>query len=429
MHSTRLKGILALVDQGLVSGASFLTTVFIGRICGDEQLGLFALTFTIIALAACAHYALIGMPYTVHAAELTGRDRQLYAGSVLAQAGLLAVICAAATALAALLCLAAQNNELARLIWVASAVIPLLFFRETVRRIELAHLRIGGALAIDAGVLILQISLFVLLVASGKFVPSTALLAVGLSNGIAALTAWGVSRNDFAFSRGHLLTHAAHNWRLGRWVFGETMTGALKYQSIPWAIGAMLGEAATGAYSACQSVISLSRPLLVGFSNFLIPKISNALVRDGNAGIRRVVKKSTAILATTMILFTIAAALLGDWAIRAIYGSEFAGLGSLIAVLAVGVALSAIGQPASGGLLALRRSELGFAVRLVGLTITMAVALSLIPSFGIIGAACGLAVGNGVGLVLILFSYRAALLDADRGAEPTPRHSLEVASS
>lgn len=41
---------LSLLDQAVVSGTSFITTLLIGRICGAEELGIYSLAFTLIVL-------------------------------------------------------------------------------------------------------------------------------------------------------------------------------------------------------------------------------------------------------------------------------------------------------------------------------------------------------------------------------------------
>src|SRR5207302_10185209 len=75
--------VLAVLDQAVVSGASFLTTILIGRAAGPEQLGLYVLGFTWAVLIVSVQESLIAAPYTVFGNRLQGACRAAYAGSVL----------------------------------------------------------------------------------------------------------------------------------------------------------------------------------------------------------------------------------------------------------------------------------------------------------------------------------------------------------
>jgi len=55
----------ALLDQAFVSSANFLSTVFIGRAGGLDELGAYALGFTALVLINTAVESLAMAPYTV----------------------------------------------------------------------------------------------------------------------------------------------------------------------------------------------------------------------------------------------------------------------------------------------------------------------------------------------------------------------------
>jgi O-antigen/teichoic acid export membrane protein len=414
------------LDQATVSGASFVTNVMIGRLCGDEELGLFSLLMTIVALVICAQYALVLTPFTVFVPKLQPTDQARYTGDTLLQAGTLAALCSGITVCLALSFSWGGQPGLAQLSWIASATLPLLLLRDLMRRIDLAHLRMGRALAIDGAVLTLQIVLLGGLAMAGQFTTARAMLAVGVASGLVGLGAALLSRQEIRFSRGSFRSTIAKNWKLGRWVFADSMTGALKYQSIPWIMMAVLGASATGAYAACQSVASLARPFLMGFSNFLIPKITNTYSTAGCQAMQRSVRLATLLLAAAMTAFCIGMVLGGDWGMRLVYGPDFGGLGWVVSVLAVGISITAVAQPASGGLLALERAELGFVVRGVGLGVSTLIALVLLEPLGIIGAAYGLLVGSSLGVLILYFFYQAAVRRCLQSQDPSAPPPIEA---
>lgn len=425
-RSTRRQGATALADQAVVSGASLLTTVFVGRRCGDDALGLFALAMTIMALSITAQHSLVLTPYTFYANRLEGDRRARFAGSVLVQAALLAVGCASASGLLAAALYLGDFNELAPLIAVVSVVLPLTLLRDFVRRVEFAHLRVAGALRIDVAVLAVQLLALIVLWKTERLSPLSALLAIGFASGLASSFVFFRSRRSFQFSAPNFRVSLQRNWRFGRWVFGDSMIGALKYQTIPWILLGTLGVGAAGAYSACQSVIGLSRPLLQGFWNFLIPKIAHTHASGGVAAMKRLVNLSALLLCGAMLIFVLAVLLLGEWAVSAVYGPNFDNLGNVAILLALGVAVSAIAQPLTAGLMALHRADLGFAVRAAGFVVTLMTTLLLVERTGIAGAATGLLAGSVLGLGMTGAFYRRTVRKATEQENRIASPSIET---
>src|SRR3954463_3310893 len=72
----------ALVDQGLVSGTRFLTTIIIGRYCGAGDLGTYSLAFSVLVLGGCFQEAIVTTPYAVLGQRLRRRSRTTYAGGI-----------------------------------------------------------------------------------------------------------------------------------------------------------------------------------------------------------------------------------------------------------------------------------------------------------------------------------------------------------
>ena len=77
------KGIVAVVDQGVVSLANFSTGLIIGRSCSKEQLGLYMLGFTVVMFIMNVQSCLISTPYIVYSPHLQGVDLNRYTGSTL----------------------------------------------------------------------------------------------------------------------------------------------------------------------------------------------------------------------------------------------------------------------------------------------------------------------------------------------------------
>src|SRR5262249_15910877 len=124
-------GTLALLDQAVVSGTSFLTTVLVKRMGGGDELGVYALGFNVVVLLICVQESLIAWPYTVYGNRLRGAARAEYAGSVLVHQGLLSALATVGLAVtAALLAAGIGPPGLAGVMAVLAGVMPLLLWRE-----------------------------------------------------------------------------------------------------------------------------------------------------------------------------------------------------------------------------------------------------------------------------------------------------------
>ncbi|MCO6456206.1 MAG: hypothetical protein J5I93_12975, partial [Pirellulaceae bacterium] len=92
---------LALLDQALVSGGRFVTSVLVGRVCGQESLGHFTLGFTIVLTILCLQDSLVSVPYNVYGSRLRTRARRALAGSTLIHSVVLGAACSLLLAVAA----------------------------------------------------------------------------------------------------------------------------------------------------------------------------------------------------------------------------------------------------------------------------------------------------------------------------------------
>ena len=134
------KNTLALVDQAVVSGTSFLTTVLIARWANVRELGIYALGFSAAGgVDLCSGIALIATPYTIYRHRAKRGTQAEYAGNVLIHQGLLSALVVIVLAVAVgLMYLAGAVPELITVIGVLAAVTPFVLLREFGRRFAFA---------------------------------------------------------------------------------------------------------------------------------------------------------------------------------------------------------------------------------------------------------------------------------------------------
>ena len=148
---------MALADQVVVSGASFLTLVAVGRMTSPTELGIYVLASSLLIWIVVAQDLLISLPYTFQQHRPLGTPAEQAGGALVYGCLLSAVI----TVILAVIALGASiiyaGSELPAIAWVLAAVVPFLSLRELGRRFAFAHLRLAEALILDIGVAAIQL--------------------------------------------------------------------------------------------------------------------------------------------------------------------------------------------------------------------------------------------------------------------------------
>ena len=81
----RLKGLVSLADQAVVSAANFVTGVILARACAKEELGLYLLGLSLMLVALDIQTALLATPYMIHSPRLQAGALCRYSGATFVQ--------------------------------------------------------------------------------------------------------------------------------------------------------------------------------------------------------------------------------------------------------------------------------------------------------------------------------------------------------
>jgi O-antigen/teichoic acid export membrane protein len=398
---------LSLMDQAIVSGTSFLTTLLIGRICGAEELGIYSLAFTVIVLITNLQSAVFSTPYTIYGNKLESVDRQKYAGSVLLHCLMLMTLSAVCTAsLAVGLSVLRPGSPYVGLIWILTGALPLFLLREFVRRFAFAHLRIGVVLVTDIVASAIQLLGLGYLLQNDQLTTVNVYLVMGTACGIAAGGAMTYLKDGISIRLGNFFHELQKSWVLGRWLVATRLTSMVQMYAVHWILAAFLGSAATGVYAASMTLLLAANPFIIGIGNLLEPKAARAMADGGPEQLRRVVWKATQLLGGIMGVYCGIVLIAGGWIVSFLYdGNEYAHQGPTVAILALVALVGAWETGAVYGLRVLERPDLSFRVGLLSLVVTFTLAILLVPSWGTLGGACAVLVGDGLAAIVRWITY------------------------
>lgn len=391
-----VRSVLALADQAVVSGVSFLTTVLIGRLAGPDELGLYSLGFSLVLLVLSVQQSLVTAPYTVYCHRTREGGQAEYAGSVLLHSAALMIVAMLGLAGWSLAAGAGFGPpRLAGVVWVLVGTAPCLLLRDFARGYALAHLRVPTVLALDGAVAAGQVIGLAGLAVCGRLTAGGAFLVMGLSC-LPVAAGWLVAaRREFAPRPAAARGELRRSWSFAKWVFAGQMVANLNSDVfIVWLLAVVLGKGATGVFAACFTVVLFSNPFILGVNQILTPQIAHAFAAGGRDELRRVARKADLLVVGVMSLFCLVVMVWGGTALRLIYGAEYAGHQATVTVLALAILASNASMGAGKGLWVLDRPDANLMARLVGLAVTVAVASCLIGRWEVFGVACGWLAGS-----------------------------------
>lgn len=399
-RGTAANAILSVVDQAVVSGTNFITIVIIGRMCTKHDLGIYSLAFSVLLLIRGIQYQVINAPYMIYWSRRSQSDRGVYLGSsVVHQIALTALAVVGLIGQLILLWNGVGPPGLVPVVWVLVAGIPFLLFREFLRNLALAHLRMVDAIAIDATVAAVQLGVMAALAFFELLTIPAVYATTALACGLACL-GWRIGRQEtLQFARKRIVSDWSGNWCFGKWALWSHLAGGSIPYIMPWIVAAAHGEADTGVLAAASTLVGLSNTFVIGLGNFLTPRAALAFSKEGIRSLARVLAGFAIVFAVALGAFCVLIACFGDPLAVLIYGDRYRGIGTIIMLLALTVLANSLRMTAGSGLWSMERPRANFLADIVTLLVTLSVTAACVGPFGVLGAAIGMLSGAIAGAV------------------------------
>jgi len=389
MSSGRLPGFIALCDQGIVSVTNFATAVIVGRVCGKGDLGVYSLALTLITIATGILSTLISAPYTVFAPRLVRSRRRRYLGSLFVHQSVLSLGFALFISVVARLgrwqgwlSIGASNVGT-----ITAAVVVFMGLREFVRSVSFAELRVNWALSVDVIACIAQVAGMLCLVHWGTLTVSRTYTILGVSSALAA-GCWLILHGAaFRLDRRFYLPDLKRNWDFGKWVLSSGLLWQAAGYMFPWILAAFHGSSVTGVWAACSAIVALGNPVLLGLSNYVLPKISNIYATAGVENMTRHVHRYSLLFIVLLAPVVIFMAILGERLLSGIYGQGFGGTRGILVLLSLNLLVVTLAKPYSQGLFSLECAKTDTFVNVIWVALMIVAGIPAVRSFAAVGAA------------------------------------------
>ena len=372
--------LLALVDQAVVSGCNFITTVILARQLSTESFGLFSLAFMICLFLSNLHRAGLTQPLNVlGSGESHERLAWRLAGLLRVQMILLP-LSAIVLAAASLLLFPDAALTLSAIVYFSCFAL-----QETLRRYWYTRVAVREALMNDLLSYGTQVVVLVALVVSDRLLVGTAFLAMGATSLLAFVA--GMRRiGPATLQRAQPVSEVvAEHWPMAKWLLLTVLAVWGAGQVYPLLM-VPLGAAAVASFAACRNLLNAMGLIVQSVGNYIPTQAAKALRHSGKDVLRRDIWSACAAALLAGVVFLLFIHWYAGPLLHLIYAGRYDHAAPILRTLAFGTVFSLLGAILGAYALAMEDSRSGFLSNLGASVVTFTVGLWLIGSHGVVGA-------------------------------------------
>ncbi|MCA9807778.1 MAG: hypothetical protein KC476_07465 [Cyanobacteria bacterium HKST-UBA06] len=322
---------MTLLDQVVVSGCNFLSTLFMARLLGLEQFGQFSFVWLAVMMANTVQFAFIHAPMLSLAPKQPQHEQPVfYTNMTWFQMGLTLLL----SLLIGMFVLAAHvaNPNLVPLAVVLPAAITLFAFQtqDYVRRVAFSNQRPDQAILSDA--LSYGGQLLCLLAALAGLLPvslTSVMWMVAVTSALGACVGlWWLPKPTSSFNafKSQFASQFEFGWPLGICQLSQ-WAGV---QGLLMLAGVFLGPAALGGIRVVMHLASPINLITQGTQNFVPTEASRLLLHHGYRAMRTYLANFGLILGGSMALALLGICVFKDGLISRLYSQQYLAYGHLM---------------------------------------------------------------------------------------------------
>lgn len=403
-------GILALVDQMVVSFTSFVTLLLVAKECSQSDVGVFVLLWTIIHFAKTAQERMIGAPYQAFAYRGEFK-RPSYRGSVIVHSLVFSLCLGVVAIIASVLMEAFGKIDLGANKFFFVLALVCVVFREQTRVVSTIDFQYVQILILDVALSACQILGLGILILNDRLTIGWANLVLGISC-LPVISSWfWFNSNRLEFQWPQSLVDWKGNWTYSKWLILARMFGILPFLGMPWLIWAFLGSEDAGAYGVCSSLVGISLMFVNGVNNMFQPLTIREMHEKGLPAMLSTLFESILVVVSVLTVFSIAI-LFFSGEVLTIYGKQYPTYRLLCFLMSISVCCVSISTLLGNGLAALGVSKGYFWGEIACFTAAVVSACILLPLLGVNGAAIATTLGGVAATVVTAITLRFRIMGA-----------------
>ncbi|NYF89841.1 hypothetical protein RBB79_09780 [Tunturiibacter empetritectus] len=325
----------ALLDQGLVSGANFVTNVLLARGFGLRDYGVFALAWVAVLFANSLQYALIVTPMTSVGPKQDAEERPGYYGSVLVQEGTFALFAALVMYISVRLSVRFFPQWGVGNLALSMSMATLAYLlQDFLRRYFFCTGQSKKALVTDALSYLTQLPIIFWLAHTHRASISTVLTIIAVTSLISffACLRW---LEPVIFDWHTIKRVFLRHWAISRWLaptaFMQWGAGNLFLMAAP----VYYGAAASAILRAAQNIVAVAHVWFLGLDNVVPAQASRQMRLEGVDGMLRYIKRIFLLWGGITLLFTSIIACFPSFWLKITYGQKYSSDGTVLRLYAL----------------------------------------------------------------------------------------------
>jgi O-antigen/teichoic acid export membrane protein len=396
------KGVLTLIDQGLIGGSNFAIGILLARQLSPAQYGAYALAFEIFLVLSLAYACLIMEPMLVFGPS-TYRDHfQKYFGVLLWMHFAVALATAVLLGSSALLVQKLGGPaSLPRALEGAMLAGPCVLLFWLVRRAFYVKLDPKAAVVggfVYGSVLLTGALIFYELRLLSAFITFMVMAAGALTATpllLRRLKPLMVLRPICPSMREVIHQH----WSYGRWALAASVAAWVSGNIYYVLLSSMRGLAETGAFKALQNFAAPAGQVFSALAVLVLPYAARAYQKSGAAGVERISWRLTPLYAGGTVMYWVAFVMFEYPIVHFLYGGRYLELNYLVPWLALGSVFRIATVVQTISLKALRSTYLAFVGFALSDVVACLIGAPAIWAFGLRGAVCAYVLSGAAGLI------------------------------
>lgn len=395
--------LLALGDQVLVSGMTFLIGIGVARLLGITEFGKLAIIFILQMFAQSLQGCFVVAPMMALSGLKVRRTTNYYA-AVMAWSAALSVMAGCAVALAAWAIYAFRDGGVAlAFILSAGAYTATQNLLYSARRMLFAK-RIGWqAFYMDAARYALFLGAMALLWYQGYRIDvTTALWALAIS-GLAALVPLWLHLRGARIRQPILRTVWSRHWPFAHWLALMLMLTFGQDQAIALGLGAALSDQAIGGLRAGQYLIGVTHFIWVALENFVPGGASRAFAAGGIDHLQAYLRRTTRILGVVVWGFILLVSLPAETSLRLAFGTGYEQFAPILRLYGLTYAIAFFREVWVFFFYATQRTDVIFRAFALGFVVAMLAVYPAIKVLGTTGAALTVLLANTASTAYVMY--------------------------
>lgn len=383
---------LAMIEQGISSITSFLTSIILARNVNANSVGMYTLLLSIALIIIGLQRVFILVPFNIYYPKMKeATDKKYYAAKTM---GFEIIFL---TVVIIILVLSKLTGIIDIKLNISSSLIFIIGYllKDYTRQFLFGINKISTSLVIGILQSFIQIALFIILIYLNNFTINNCLIIIGVTAGIISIvfltlnTTISIKFND-------LVEVWNKNKDIAKWSVGISLSDSVKNQVSIWMLNNFVSTKSVGIYSIHNTFAMLPQPIFNGLSQYLLPHFSQLFAQKEYES---VIKKS--IIAIVVVLFMnvfwgVILLVMGKELIILIYGEQYIGITMVLLLCCIRGFFTSLSSIISSILQSIEKPKIILKSLVIGIVILIISGTVLTSKYSIVGMSISLSLSFGV---------------------------------